>query len=105
MHIRNFDKSDLTSVVELSLRAWDPVFASIEQSMQPEVYQHFFPDWRSEQRASVEAVCTDPKAKIWVAQTDGAVAGFVAVQCRSPTFGEIYMIAVDPRQQRQRIGV
>jgi GNAT superfamily N-acetyltransferase len=103
MFIRDFETRDLNSVVDLSLRAWEPVFGSIKESMQLEVYQHFFPDWRSEQQAAVEAVCTGGEAKVWVADDNGDIAGFVAVHRRSPTFGEIYMIAVDPRQQRKGI--
>lgn len=90
--------------MRLSLRAWAPVFVSIEQSMEPQVYQSFFPDWRQDQQKSVEGVCADPEAQVWVCESGGAVAGFVAVYQRDPTYGEIYMIAVDPDFQRQKIG-
>lgn len=104
MQIRTFQPSDRDPVVRLSLRAWAPVFESIEQQMQPEVYRHFFPDWRQEQRSSVEAICADPQAMVWVADFDGNVAGFVAVYKREPTFAEIYMIAVDPDFQQRAVG-
>lgn len=104
MRIRQFHESDREPVVRLSLRAWAPVFESIEQQMQAEVYRRFYPDWRQEQRSSVEAVCADPQANVWVADVDGDVAGFVAVYKREPTFGEIYMIAVDPDFQQRAVG-
>ncbi len=104
MQIRNLEPVDLDSVVQLSLRAWEPVFASIEQSLQPEVYRCFFPDWREEQKTSVETVCRDPEAHVWVAESAGRIAGFSAVYRRTPTYGEIYMIAVDPEFQKCRVG-
>lgn len=104
MRIRKFEAADLAGVVRLSLAAWAPVFPSIAADLQPEVYEHFFPDWRKEQQAAVEGVCADPQAQVWVADCEGEVGGFVVVQRRSPTFGEIYMVAVDPARQRQGIG-
>lgn len=104
MEIRLFEPRDLDGVLRLSLRAWAPVFVSIEQGMDPGVFQHFFPDWRAEQRSAVAAVCSDPQARVWVAEVEGAAAGFVAVFQRSPTYAEIYMIAVDPDFRGRGVG-
>lgn len=104
MQIRCFEEADLDSVVRLSLRAWAPVFASIEQGMEAEVFRYFFPDWQNEQRSAVAKVCADEGAHIWVCDSDGVVAGFVAVYQRLPTFGEIHMIAVDPAFQKRGLG-
>lgn len=104
MHIRTYETRDLEPVVEMSLRAWEPVFASLAKHLAPGLYQHFFPDWRECQAKSVTEVCTDEKANVWVAQEDGRVAGFTAVFLKTPVFGEIYMIAVDPDFQRRGIG-
>ena len=104
MRIRQFEERDLDCVVRLSLRAWAPVFVSIEQSMDPPVFKYFFPFWQTEQRNAVSAVCADKDARIWVCESDGVVAGFVAVYQREPTYGEIYMVAVDPDFQEQKIG-
>ncbi len=103
MFIRQFEERDLAGVVRLSLRAWAPVFVSIEQEMDPKVYQFFFPDWRKEQQEAVTAVCADSTAQVWVCDHEGDIAGFVAVYQR-PTYGEIYMIAVDPDCQHKSIG-
>jgi GNAT superfamily N-acetyltransferase len=104
MQIRDYDERDLDAVVRLSLRAWAPVFVSIEQSMDPEVFQHFYPDWRAEQQKAVEDACRNKDAHVWVAEEKGDVIGFTAVFLRTPTFGEIYMIAVDPDSQKRGIG-
>ena len=103
MHIRKYEDRDLDAVVGLSLRAWAPVFPSIEESMDPDVYLHFFPDWRVSQKQAVEEVCADKNATVWVGEEEGRVVGFTAVHLRTPTFGEIYMIAVDPDFQRRGI--
>lgn len=104
MRIRCCEPSDHEAIVRLSLRAWAPVFESLEQAMDRDVFDRFFPDWRISQQESVEAVCRDQEAKTWVADVDGQVAGFVAVYRRSEIMGEIYMIAVDPGFQRRDIG-
>lgn len=93
------------AVVRLSLRAWEPVFVSLRETMDPAVYDVFFPDWRVAQREAVEAVCDDPETHVWVALEGGAVGGFVAVKSHDDgVLGEIYMIAVDPERQRHGVG-
>src|SRR5262245_37056979 len=70
MHIRGFERTDLDGIVRLSLRAWEPVFSSIERAMDPEVFHYFFPDWRNDQRNAVVAVLVDKEARIWVCDCD-----------------------------------
>jgi ribosomal protein S18 acetylase RimI-like enzyme len=101
LQIRKYKPRDREAVVRLSLRAWAPVFPSIEQSLDPEVYRHFFPDWRECQQQAVEEVCQSKDATVWVGEEDGVVVGFTAIFFRTPTFGEIYMIAVDPAFQQR----
>ena len=104
MQIEPYEDAKLEAVVELSLRAWAPVFASIESMMDPEVYREQHPDWRVTQRAAVEATCGDPEVPVWVALENGRVAGFTALKLHADDrIGEIYMIAVDPDFQRRGI--
>jgi hypothetical protein len=42
--VRPFDDQDADAVVSLSLRAWAPVFASIERVMGSEVYRLLYPE-------------------------------------------------------------
>lgn len=104
MPIRPYTEADREAVVALSLRAWAPVFVSIKESLEPTLYQHFFPDWRDAQQKSVEEVLADANMNTWVAEEDGRIAGFTAVAIRSAEMGEIYMIAVDPDFQGRRVG-
>jgi len=104
--IEPFDPAHLDAIVALSLRAWAPVFVSIEQAMDPEVYRAQHPDWRVDQKKAVEGVCADETMHVWVALDDDTVAGFVAVHLHAEwKMGEIHMIAVDPDSQQRGIGV
>jgi ribosomal protein S18 acetylase RimI-like enzyme len=92
-------------VVGLALRAWEPVFDSIRQSMDRAVYAALYPDWRVSQRKAVEDACAAADRQAWVAIVGGRVAGFVVVKLDAGSrLGEISMIAVDPGSQRRGIG-
>lgn len=101
--IRPFDPGDGPAVVDLSLRAWEPVFASMELVLRGSgVFEAHYPDWRESQRAAVQRACAD--LPVWVAELDGVVVGFVAVQLhRDDLMGEIHMVAVDPAHQRRGV--
>ena len=105
MQIEPFEDAQLDAIVRLSLRAWEPVFESLEQAMLPAVYRAFYrDDWRAAQRHAVEAVCADPDVSVWVASEDSRAVGFVALKLHpADRMGEIYMIAVDPDFQRRGI--
>ncbi|MGI2906191.1 GNAT family N-acetyltransferase [Tolypothrix sp. VBCCA 56010] len=105
MQIEPYDTSQLDAVKSLSLRAWTPVFDSIQNAMDFDVYRSFYPDWRVSQLHAVEEVCAATDTKVWVAIASGSAVGFVAVKLDSESsLGEIYMIAVDPDYQRRGIG-
>ena len=104
MEIQPYEPRHLDAVVRLSLRAWAPVFASIESVMEPAVFRAMHPDWRATQKAAVEATCADAAMHVWVAVEGGATAGFCALRLHPEDgIGEVYMIAVDPDSQRRGI--
>lgn len=104
--IRLLDDRDVNVVVSLSLRAWTPVFASIEQTLGSEIFRRLYPDgWRKSQQQSVEDVCATQKTQVWVAEAGESTVGFVAVELHFESdYGEIYMVAVDPDYQGGGIG-
>jgi ribosomal protein S18 acetylase RimI-like enzyme len=106
IQIEPYDSHHLDAVIRLSLRAWTPVFESIQNAMNADVYQAFYPDhWRISQQKAVEGVCNAEDTKVWVAIDAGSTAGFVAVkQHLEDSMGEIYMVAVDPDFQGRGIG-
>ena len=105
--IRQLAADDLHAVVDLSLRAWAPVFASIEHEFDGSgVYEQLHPDWHDTQSRAVLDVCTDDAMHVWVADVDGVVVGFAAATLsKKEPLGEIYMIAVDPAHQRHGVGI
>lgn len=104
MDIATYDDSQLEAIVRLSLRAWQPVFESLENVMDSAVYSEFYPDWRAAQKAAVESVCQDQDHHVWVAVEESKTVGFVALKTHAEDrMGEIYMIAVDPDFQRRGI--
>ena len=104
--IRPFEDRDTGAVVDLSLRAWAPVFASLERVLGSEIFGWLHPDWQEDQRRAVEDVCASQETRVWVAEVDGTAVGFVAVKVfdAERSMGEIYMLAVDPDCQGGGIG-
>jgi ribosomal protein S18 acetylase RimI-like enzyme len=106
LRIRPFDDRDAEAVVALSLRAWAPAFASLERVLGREIFERQHPDWREDQRRAVEEVLATNKGRVWVAEVDANVVGFVAIEIDHPerSMGETIMVAVDPDHQGGGIG-
>lgn len=106
IEIRRLEPRDVERVVELSIRAWEPVFVSIRDTIEPELYGEFYPDgWETSQRNAVREVCTGGEHEVWVAVEENRPVGFVAVKYRrDEDLGEIHMIAVDPGHQGRGVG-
>jgi GNAT superfamily N-acetyltransferase len=104
--IRLFEEGDAAAVVALSLRAWEPVHASLREVMGDELFDlRHQPDWRVRQRQDVESVLSDEANSVWVAEEEEAVVGFAAAAIRSGDgLGEVLMLAVDPRSQGRGLG-
>jgi mycothiol synthase len=106
MQIESYNPHQLDAVIRLSLRAWTPVFDSIQNAMNADVYQAFYPEhWRVSQQKAVEAVCAAEDTNVWVAIDGDSIVGFVAVKIhKDDNMGEIYMVAVEPDSQGRGIG-
>jgi ribosomal protein S18 acetylase RimI-like enzyme len=104
--IRLFEDRDAEAVVGLSLRAWTPVYASLERVLGSEILRRMHPDWREDKRRSVEDILASKKGRVWVAEVSASVVGVVAVELHHPerSMGEISMLAVDPDHQGSGIG-
>ncbi|MEU8561827.1 GNAT family N-acetyltransferase [Streptomyces cyaneofuscatus] len=105
VHVRPYEARDLDPIVDLSLRAWVPVYESFARVLGPEVFQRQYPDWRTSQRDEVVTACTEGKAHVWVAESGAKVVGFVAVVLEPEGgAGAVELLAVDPACQGQEVG-
>ena len=92
-------------LIRFSLQARESVFESMEMATGRDLFALMRPDWKAVQRDLIESLCVDVSKDVWVAEVDGAVAGFVATQTDNDTkIGQIYMVAVDPQQQNRGVG-
>jgi GNAT superfamily N-acetyltransferase len=103
--IRDYAPADEEAVVALSLRAWEPVFASLERELGSELFSRLHPDWRQDQEKAVRDSLADPAMRVWVAAQGPQPVGFAAATLHQDRLiGEIYMLAVDPSYQNQGTG-
>lgn len=104
--IRPFRESDLDAIVELSLRAWEPVFESLRTVLGEAIFARLHqPDWRTVQAEAVRSSCTSEERDVFVAIADEEPIGFatVALNAFHEGMGAVDMIAVDPAFQRRGI--
>ncbi len=103
--IREFRTDDLGAIVEFSLRAWEPVFASLRQVLGDEIFLRLHPDWKEDQAGAVRSACTNEERDVFVAVTDGRPIGFVSVALNAfhEGMGVIDVIGVDPDYQRRGV--
>ena len=103
--IRDYGPLDEELIVELSLRAWAPVFRSLEQVLGREIFVRLHGDWRPYQDKDVRDTLADDATQVWVAEAARGVVGFVAAKPHPERqLGEIWMLAVDPEEQGRAIG-
>jgi hypothetical protein len=85
VEIRDYGGTDQDSVVELSLRAWRPVFESINGVLGPELATHLHgEDRRVYQARSVSETLGTTSNRSWVAEADGRIRGFVVTATADP---------------------
>lgn len=97
--------SDKTQILELSLRAWNPVFARLKEALPGFVYDAFYPDdWRVRQAADIEKFLDQEGKNAWVVCRGERLLGWTGLRLHpADKMGEIYILAVDPAEQRRGI--
>jgi GNAT superfamily N-acetyltransferase len=104
--IRAFEESDLDSIVEFSLRAWEPVFDSLRAVLGEPIFARLHqPDWQTVHAETVRSSCTNDGRDVFVAVVDGRPVGFAAVALHAfhQGMGVVDIVAVDPAYQRRGI--
>lgn len=100
--IRPRTEEDVDDVVDLAVRAWTPVFASMRATLGDALFLRFWPDWERDQATAVRDAITTHDT--WVTDWDDEVVGFVTVVFdEAGRSGDIHMIAVDPDRQLRGI--
>jgi GNAT superfamily N-acetyltransferase len=105
--IRSANSDDHEALVALALRAWDPVFASVNAVLGDELARLLHgEDWRDHHSAEVREILGSDSIMTWVADVEGRPVGFAAARVVDPArrVGEVRIIGVDPTAQRQGIG-
>lgn len=105
VRIRSHVARDADDVVALSLRAWEPVFDSLQSALGHRLFAELRgDDWRPGQAAAVRATLEDMTVQTWIAEIDGAARGFASARHEpDEKIGEILVVAVDPEYQRRGI--
>ncbi|WP_345740798.1 GNAT family N-acetyltransferase [Stackebrandtia albiflava] len=97
-----YDVSHRSSLLDISIRAWAPVFPRLKAGTPEFVYDSFYPDgWEARQRADLAEVLDGEPENVDVAVLDGTPVGWACTRLHPEDFmGEIYVLAVDPAHQR-----
>lgn len=106
VEIREFRATDLEKILDIAVAAWQPVFESSRSIVGDELFETVYGDPDERKRAQVTLACSDDNPTVvWVAETDGEVAGFITMTMNHQTLvGEIGNNAVSPEFQHQGIG-
>lgn len=104
--IVTYDPKYRAALLDLSIRAWEPVFSVLQGEVSEFVYEAFYPNgWRERQRRDLAAVLDGEPESIDVAVDGDQPAGWVCTRLHpEDSMGEVYVIVVDPDYQRRGIG-
>jgi GNAT superfamily N-acetyltransferase len=104
--IRSFQDDDVEAVVELSVRAWTPVFESMRAELGGEIFDQLYPGWLGDQAVAVRDNLAAHGDSTWVAVEDAVVVGFaIGLLADERPIGEVDMVAVDPAYQGRGYGL
>lgn len=102
---RPMHADDLDQILDLSVLAFAPVFASFAHILGQALFIRIYPDWQTNQRDAVASVCRNPEFTVLVADRDGALGGYIAYSLNTSTLtGGIEMLAVHPDHQNHGVG-
>ena len=105
IEIRELREDDLEAIIEFSLHAWRPIFASVREVLGDDIFLRLHPDWTANQADAVRSACTNDERDVFVAVANGRPVGFVVVALNAfhERMGVIDIIGVDPNYQRRGI--
>ena len=103
--IHQYEDRYRSRVLELSLRAWRPVFDKLEPAVPPYVYAAFYPNgWDVRQTTDIEQYLSEQGVHVWIAAEADTVLGWIGIRLHpGDSIGEVYILAVEPDRQRQGV--
>lgn len=110
VEVRSQRGDDVEPLVALAQRAFADVERAVDAALGRPLDRLATPSWAAHHEAVVREACADPATTATVAQdTDGTILGFAAYTVHPgseamSTYGEITIIAVDPRARRRGVG-
>jgi ribosomal protein S18 acetylase RimI-like enzyme len=108
MFLRTFRTGDLETLIDLTVRAFEPVQNGIRQQLGDELFARQNGQWRQDYRDTlVELTGPGNQQRFLVADLDGTPAGYAAWSTHpgpAGPQGEITLLAVDPGHQRTGLG-
>lgn len=105
-HIAPYAPEHREAVLELSLRAWEPIFPVLATEVPAFVYSSFYPrGWRERQYADLATILDAEPHNVDLALEGDRPVGWICTRLHpEDAMGEIYVLVVDPDYQRQGIG-
>lgn len=105
INIVPYDPRHGKAILDLSIRAWAPVFPLMQASVPDYVYRAFYPSgWETRQRADIDTILAADDVGKWVAMAGDLPVGWVGARTHlEDRMGEIHILAVDPEWQRNGI--
>lgn len=106
MRIVPYDDEFRDGLVDLSLRAWAPVFPLVRGAVPGFVYDAFYPQgWERRQCDDLAAVLDGEPENVDVAVEGAELLGWACTRLHpEDRMGELYVLAVAPEYQRKGVG-
>lgn len=106
VQIKPYASEQRAAVLELSVRAWAPVFPLTRSAVPEFVYDSFYPDgWEARQLADMAIVLDEEPENVDLAFDGEALAGWACTRLHPEDhMAELHVLAVDPHRQRQGVG-
>ena len=106
MRIVSYSPIYREALLDISLRAWGPVFPRMHNDVPEFVYDAFYPQgWQQRQLSDLKEVFDQEPQNVSVAIEGEHPVAWVCTRIHpEDQMGEIYVIAVDPEYQRRGVG-
>ena len=103
--IEPYSPNQRQALLDLSLRAWDPVFQKLRPDVDEFVFDNFYPEgWKARQILDIGTFLDENGERTVIVQFDGTLAAYAGIALHpEDNMGEIVVIAVDPAFQRNGI--